>query len=223
YPEESGPFRGDYRDCPKGTPRCKPWLPKTKARAAEYALEWTDEDGEANTEDYWYFGNNNCTNFVSQAWFAAGQNAMYENLPRKNWPLNWWAERDRETPYEGANNNYNWTNVQGFRDQQVKSRRAIVLTEAKTRGKNLKVGDVVVIDFGDDEVWNHSYIVTQSNEDGRFVSSQTTTRHNFPWEELATEILPRSAQFGSETGEWEKNAWDWQIVRPLYKGSNVRR
>ncbi|MGA8744855.1 MAG: LamG-like jellyroll fold domain-containing protein [Solirubrobacterales bacterium] len=216
------------RECPRHVRDCKPWDSHARARSAEYALKWSEEPKRvghrlvagpyfANNAEFWHSGNN-CTNFVSQAWHAAGQRFI-DQFERNNphYPLSWWAHRNDETEAM-SKENYTWYEVQGFREEQVHSGRAI--EAPRYPASDWRVGDVVLLNWKHDEEdkeYNHAMIVTGSNANGRFLSAETANRNNVSWSEEVGNI----SRFLERNHEEYPSGWTWLVLRPTYMAASI--
>ncbi len=156
---------------------------------------------------------------------------MYERGKRSNFNLNWWAGKALESWEEGLEDNPNWTNVEGFENQQLLSGRAKLLTGDKARESNLQTGDVILLDWGNNGLLDHAVIVNE-NDEGPVVSSETANRRSVPWKDMTRKIIPnfmrervKEEEEKVEKGEIEAaetTAWRWEILRPTFRASNRR-
>ncbi len=222
-PDWIHPKPPDVTDCPRGVHHCEPWNGHTKYLAAQYAYKYSEEDQDGpnfrDSEHYWTFGSN-CTSFVSQAWHAAGQRFMYEfypkdriHVPRDG--LIWWGGKAYETEEESKYNE-SFTNVNGLAHHMTESGRARILKPSETTAANLKTGDIILIDWGDDGEYNHAVIVNESS-DHRYISSEASNRHGIPWSEY---VGKQVANYLATHKEWH-NVWGFRILRPTYRAANI--
>lgn len=158
---------------------------------------------------------------MSQAWHHAGQFFMDEWSRNPN--LNrWWADASREDREEMKNSNYTWANVEGFRNQQVNSGRAVDL--GRLLSPKWQEGDVVLLNWlkepdGHDEVPDHAEIVTEASSEGRFIASETAARHHVPWNKEWKKI-EEFIEEPDHHNEWPYG-WTWELLRPRYRASNL--
>jgi hypothetical protein len=211
----------DKFDCVK-VEVCVPWNSQARQDAAVYAEKWSKkEPATMFNPEYWHVSNN-CTNFVSQAWHAAGQQFMDE------WSTNagnrWWADRSHGEEKKDLENNYSWANVLGFREQQTRSHRARNLGKLPAAG--WEVGDVILLNWlaapeGQDEVPNHALIVTRNQgRDAPLIASETAARHNVPWHVEWAEFIHEFFMDPSHREQWP-DGWTWEVIRPTYRASNL--
>lgn len=204
--------------CPRGVERCIPWGNGARERAGEYARKWSKTTTPMFNLSYWHISNN-CTNFVSQSWHAAKHVFMEKWDKTAN--LRWWTDIGRESRDEMNNANYNWANVNGFRGQQLLSKRARDM--GRLLSPDWQEGDAVLLNWrasASDEELDHALIVTESSSRGRFVSSETAARNNVPWNEYFTKTVPEFFEKDSHESEYP-DGWTWDVIRPTFKASNV--
>lgn len=131
----------------------------------------------------WYFGDNDCTNFVSQTLFNGGKIKMTVNHPTNKW---WY---DSIWSYS-----YSWVQVQAFRDFMVNSGRGweypLNGVTASSRPVSLTIGDIVQADgvrdplVAADGTWEHTMIITEITNSDIFVTYRSNNRVDRPLSEL---------------------------------------
>jgi hypothetical protein len=209
----------DFFDCPHGTDVCKSWTDEDRGQASVYAEKWSLK--KKFNPAYWPI-EENCTNFVSQAWHKGGQEFMdeYSRDPE----FRWWANKEVESHWQMENANYTWSNIEGFRNQQTRSHRARNL--GKLPAADWKVGDVILLNWlklpeGHDEVPNHALIVTRlEGKEPPYIASETAARHHVSWHEEWAEFIPNFFNKDNHKEEFPYG-WTWEVIRPLYRASNL--
>jgi hypothetical protein len=117
--------------------------------AVSYALQWWNNANPA----YRNFGNNDCTNFVSQCLYAGGWPMRGWN----KWSLSHWFY------YSGYYYSNTWTVADDFS-------KFLTIYSCRGRARSLaykpwdryfKIGDIVQIDYNMDGKWDHTMIITK--------------------------------------------------------------
>ncbi|HEX4463958.1 MAG TPA: LamG-like jellyroll fold domain-containing protein [Solirubrobacterales bacterium] len=205
-------------DCPSGVERCVPWNDEARELAGAYARKWSNKTAPKFNPSYWHIGSN-CTNFVSQAWHKAGQVFMGEWS--KTARMRWWADKNRETREEMNDANYNWENVNGFRDQQLNSKRARDM--GRLLSPDWQEADAVLMNWREtstERVLDHTVIVTESDQEGRFISSETEARNNIRWNDYYNKVVPEFFEKDNNALKYPEG-WTWDVIRPTFKASNL--
>ncbi|MGG1662857.1 amidase domain-containing protein [Brevibacillus sp. NRS-1366] len=137
--------------------------------AADYALDYA----LSPNPDYYYW-NNDCTNFVSQA-------LNYGGIPERGTTsgnYKKWFYRDR---WDVSNS---WINVDDF--YEVATNSYTIFGSELDYASELRLGDVVQYDIDSDGDWNHTAIVTKLTNNGRYdiplVSYHSSNRKNVAWD-----------------------------------------
>lgn len=137
--------------------------------AAYYALKYALDPNP----DYYYW-NNDCTNFVSQA-------LSYGGIPEQGTTSGHykeWYYRDR---WDVSNS---WINVDDF--YEVATNSYTIFGSELDYASELSLGDVVQYDIDSDGDWNHTAIVTKLTNNGRndipLVSYHSSNRKNVAWD-----------------------------------------
>ena len=183
---------GDYIDCPRSA-RCGKWGRDERRRAREYALRWAD----GRNPRYRAYPND-CTNFVSQVWAAAGHKKMRE-YERGEW--SWWTRHRVGSE--------SWVLVEKFVEQQRdESRRAEGM--GGLAPSRWKVGDVIVYNWNNGgPSQDHLSVVTKGGPRPR-ISHHSTNRRNVLWADMVDII--RDAGY---------RGWTYSVLRPRYKAANI--
>jgi|GEM_PF-1252745 len=135
-------------------------------KAVEYALKYADSPNP----DYPNFGDNDCTNFVSQCWAYAG-------IPTST---DWFCTKIKKF-YTGS-----WTDVEAFANYMEKEGYCYISYSSK----DAKVGDVIQL-YNDKDGWHHSAIITEIDEAGNIkYSGHSDPRNNFS----LSEIYPQNGE-----------------------------
>ena len=136
-------------------------------KAVEYALKYADSP---NIDGYPDFGDNDCTNFVSQCWAYAG-------IPTST---DWFCTKIKKV-YTNS-----WTDVEAFANYMVKENYCYISYSSK----EAKIGDVIQF-YNDKDGWHHSAIVTEIDKDGNIkYSGHSNSRNNRP----LSEVYPQSGE-----------------------------
>ena len=207
------------RLCPRGAERCVPWNDEARELAGAYGRKWSKKTTPKFNPAY-YNISDNCTNFISQAWHKAGQ--VFMGKWSKTTPLRWWTDTSREDRDELENANWTWENVDGFKAQQVKSKRARDMGHLLS--PDWQEADAVLLNWEKNSTeteFDHTLIVTESSSRGRFVSSETSARNNVPWNEYFNKIVPEFFEKDDHEAEYPGNNWTWDVVRPTFKASTL--
>jgi hypothetical protein len=136
---------------PAPEPTAEPAPPAAAGVDAEiaYVLENYDND---SSEEFGFFDENDCANFVSQGLLARG------------WPLDdeWWYSTDEvpDAPTDGNGHWYSssWISATALRDYIASTGRATALSDDER--DQVVLGDVVQFDFDGSGDRDHSGIVT---------------------------------------------------------------
>ncbi|QJW44560.1 hypothetical protein HA075_01485 [bacterium BFN5] len=136
-------------------------------KAVEYALKYATSP---NIDEYPDFGDNDCTNFVSQCWAYAG-------IPTST---DWFCTKIKRV-YTNS-----WTDVEGFANYMVKENYCYISYSSK----DAKIGDVIQF-YNDKDGWHHSAIVTEIDRDGNIKYSGHSNAQN---NRYLYEVYPQSGE-----------------------------
>lgn len=135
--------------------------------AANYALKYALSSNSSSYRTY----TNDCTNFISQCLTAGGWTETGSTLNRTQsdvWFYNSLSESLTSYTWAGANNHYQFHKVSGRS------------TMGTTTGQ-LRLGDILQVDFEGDGVVDHTVIVSKEDSTGAdYVSYHTTNTLNKP-------------------------------------------
>lgn len=136
--------------------------------AVAYANLWWDKKNPR----FLYFGDEDCTNYVSQSLLAGGAPMRYG----KDRAIGWWYRFGKEASYS-----YSWAVAHSLKNFLEKSRsglRGIPMDDPR----KLEPGDVICYDFDGDGRWQHNAIVVGMNEGGEpLVNTHSYNRTGAHW------------------------------------------
>lgn len=149
-----------------------------RAAAVAYADRWVQEGQTLRNPDYYSFSND-CTNYVSQVWKAAGVMERYYSSPY------WYGRRalGTHTP--------SWTVVDAFGKYMVEYYK-IASYRTATVSSNYNPaaqGDAIMWDFGGGRFghntveinWTSSYYYQGKQYAGDYINQHTNDREHAPW------------------------------------------
>ncbi|MGG3476836.1 amidase domain-containing protein [Peribacillus frigoritolerans] len=144
-----------------------------RMKAVQYAERWWNEFNPA----YHKF-TDDCTNYISQCLHAGG--IPMWGVPNKN--KGWWIR--------GKSWSYTWTTAHSLY-HLLKAGNAIRTKQVES-AKELKLGDILCIDFEGDGRFDHNLIVTAKDQDGMpLVNAHTmNSRHRYWTYEDSTRYTP---------------------------------
>ncbi|AMX00792.1 amidase domain-containing protein [Rummeliibacillus sp. G93] len=131
--------------------------------AVDYANTWWNRRNPAFPQF-----NDDCSNFISQCLFAGG--APMTGAPNR--AKGWWVKK--------GNWSYSWSTANALRSYVASSKKGL-------RGKrvdsasDLKLGDLIFIDFEGDGVINHSLIVTSIVNGVPYVNAHSSDSYHRLW------------------------------------------
>lgn len=136
--------------------------------AVQYADLWWDK----KNPKFLYFGDEDCTNFVSQCLFAGGAPMKYG----KERSVGWWYRFGEKPSYS-----YSWAvahSLKIFLESSRSGLRGIPVDQPN----QLEEGDVICYDFDGDGRWQHNAIVTGFNGRGEpLVNTHSYNRLHAHW------------------------------------------
>lgn len=138
------------------------------------AVEYAEKYWNTHSGSYRYFGEDDCTNFVSQALHAGGIGMNFTTSrgkgwwyrgPKEEWSLSW-AVAHSLVMYLRHNKK-----SQGPR------------AEERSHAKGLEIGDVICYDWQGDGRWDHNTIVTKIDPNGEpLVNAHSVDSQHRYWE-----------------------------------------
>jgi hypothetical protein len=132
--------------------------------ATQYAGQWFNSHNPA----YWDYSPNDCTNFVSQAMYAAGE------VKVAGWDLGWNCCAANGTALSSS-----WINANGHRNWMINNGRGYSVSSASS----LVYGDLIYYKWNGDSVINHATMVTGYDGSGnRLVSMHSPDIHLYRWD-----------------------------------------
>jgi len=135
-------------------------------KAVEYALKYANSPNL----DYPNFGDNDCTNFVSQCWEYAG-------IPMSTV----WFCTNIKKVYTNS-----WTDVEAFGNYMVKEGYCYISYSSE----DAKIGDVIQF-YNDKDGWHHSAIVTEIDKEGNIKYSGHSNPQN---NRYLSDVYPQSGE-----------------------------
>jgi len=190
---------GDLNDCKPGHSPCGQFY---RGLAREYAYKWyNDWNGE-----YKNYGENDCTNFLSQSLRAGKFRFMREF---KHGHLSWWSKRIG--PVEGqVDNTESWRLVMKSYSHLIQTGRGQYLPNGEG---NWKVGDIVFYSWGNGgALYDHANMVTRVANNGQtaFITQGTTNEY-------------RDERFAKIKDRVRRKYADpfWIVVRPVKSKANI--
>lgn len=145
-----------------------------------YAVKWSDPNTKSKfyrNPDYRNYGDNDCSNFVSQSMRAGGWSDLTGVYLSDSY---WW--------YNWANQTRTWTEVNAFwrfatgqrRGTQVAS-VSCYCSPSNVSWKQLSAGDVMQADWDSNGSWDHNMVITTKDSKGSiYLSYHSNNRRNFP-------------------------------------------
>ena len=131
-------------------------------------------------ENYWnnrnphfrYFGDDNCTNFVSQVLFAGGIPMEYADSPSKGW---WYRHKG------GGRDqwSYSWSVAHALYSYLMQPRSHGLRAVVYDRPEQLQLGDLISYDWEGDGRWNHFTVVTYVNKQGNVLVHANSTNSRY--------------------------------------------
>jgi cell wall-associated NlpC family hydrolase len=126
----------------------------------QQAVQYAERYWNHRNPHFRYFGEDNCTNFVSQVLLAGGIPMEFADSPNKGW----WYRRKGGGKDEWS---YSWAVAhslyQYLRQKRSHGLRAVVYE----RPQQLQWGDLICYDWEGDGRWNHFTVVTYVGEQGQ--------------------------------------------------------
>lgn len=123
-----------------------------RVKAVQYAEKWWNTHNPA----YRYFGDDDCTNFISQCLLAGGIPMSHT----KKRGAGWW--------YRGANENWSlsWAVAHSLATLLATNKSSGPRAERREQAKGLEIGDIICYDWEGNGRWDHNTIVTKIDPNG---------------------------------------------------------
>lgn len=119
----------------------------------QQAVQYAEMYWNQRNPNYRYFGEDNCTNFISQVLHAGGIPMDYANSPNRGW---WYQHKG------GGKDqwSYSWAVAHSLHQYLNQKRNRGLKAVIYERPEQLQLGDVISYDWEGDGRWNHFTVVT---------------------------------------------------------------
>lgn len=202
-------------------------------KAAKWARVWGDRGSHPW---YYYWGANNCTNFISGALYTShnpkyrgrggGNMFMSNEYARATKPGTWYYRRNRSGSFSDANN---WRLANLLPRYLYKYKLA---NQVSGNPANWRRGDIVLYqnynkyeDYPSGKgVYYHIQMVTNTNKNGVPLLGQDAGTHygEKNWKKVVASNNNNWGEYKTgDRGDPHKLGWGYHVLRPVHRGINV--